>query len=193
MDLSEEQAPQDRNEEPLSSNISLLSIKKREENVYLFLKVVSFIIAVGLGAYFLCVGLQVAKDSAKHIKDVQMTVLEIEKNRSKKEPVIGTNSKAAKTEAKQLSASKEAVKETAKEENTTAPDEPNGSFIFATGSLLTLVAFILGTGLTLLLSLLKFVFINNQHEQNISNSPDIATPLSELIKGLSDWLKKKVK
>ena len=178
MDLSDDSVPD--NESLGAPNIDLLPYKKREENYYLIFKAVSFIIAILLGAYFLCIGLKVASDSAKHIREIQTSAIQLKieqlKYLSGKTSVLQPKNKA-KENKKDLKHRDEA-------------NVSSDSFIISTGSLLTLVAFIFGVGLTLLLSVLKFVFIRDEDKQK-ENSADIATPLSELIKGLANWLKKK--
>jgi hypothetical protein len=182
MDLSEQSAPQ---EQPVGlSHIDLLPTKKREENFNLAFRVISFIIAICLGAYFLCVGLQVAKDSALHIREIQKSAIEIKKEQLNSPPVIRTLTQSGNTKITKVAEKKKASI------NGSKASENNDSFLFSTGSLLTLIAFIFGVGLTLLLSVLKFVFIKSEDKGKVT-SPDIATPLSELIKGLADWLKKK--
>ncbi|WP_394142820.1 hypothetical protein [Vibrio chagasii] len=64
----------------------------------------------------------------------------------------------------------------------------------STGSIITLIAFILGVGLTMILTLFKFTF---SPPEDASNSKDpavtLAGPLSELIRSISDYLVKKFK
>ena len=60
------------------------------------------------------------------------------------------------------------------------------------GSIITIIAFILGTGLTLLLTIIKFAFNSrapHEEEQNVA----IAGPASELLIALANYLKSKIK
>lgn len=182
MDLSDQSLP---NEASIASErFDLLPLKRREENFNLVFRAISFIIAIFLGSYFLCVGLQVAKDSALHIREIQKSAIEIKKEQSKSPSVIRTISQSGKDKIVKATDNKEDSK------NEIKVNENNDDFLFSTGSLITLIAFIFGVGLTLLLSVLKFVFIKNEDKGKVT-SPDIATPLSELMKGLADWIKKK--
>ncbi|EEV5591795.1 TPA: hypothetical protein J8012_004463 [Escherichia coli] len=62
-------------------------------------------------------------------------------------------------------------------------------------SLIAIVAFILGVGLTLILTLLKSAFHHptdkNLNEQKTTDAIELATPLSELIAGIINYLKSK--
>jgi len=63
-------------------------------------------------------------------------------------------------------------------------------------SLIAIVAFILGVGLTLLLTLLKSAFQHptdkNRNDKSDSNTIQLATPISELIMGIINYIKEKV-
>ncbi len=63
-------------------------------------------------------------------------------------------------------------------------------------SLIAIVAFILGVGLTLILTLIKSAFHHptdkNQPGQRANESIELATPLSELIMGIVDYIKGKL-
>lgn len=114
-----------------------------------------------------------------------------------------TQPKPVEKEAETVKASKEmneskVVKDTGKTEKKETK-EPNtssdslGSAMVSTGSIVTLIAFILGTGLTLLLTLLKFTFTANEPtNQNQNDCVTVAGPLSELLQSIADYIKKKI-
>ncbi len=190
MDLSQDSTPSEGtgNDTSNTSNIDLLSYKKREENLYLGFKFFSFAVAILMGSYFLCVGLNVAKNSTLHIQSMQTSFIKF-----KSEQLRVLSLQKDQEKLSDLKDSKdEKTKLLAKEEvrNKNNFEDSSDGFVFSTGSMVTLVAFIFGVGLTLLLSVLKFVFIRNEEKKQL-NTIDIATPLSELVKGLADWLKKK--
>ena len=60
------------------------------------------------------------------------------------------------------------------------------------GSIITLVAFILGTGLTLLLTIVKFSFHSRQQNEDNPNVA-LAGPASELFMALANYIKSKIK
>ncbi|MFZ3466405.1 hypothetical protein [Vibrio harveyi] len=67
-----------------------------------------------------------------------------------------------------------------------------GSAMVSTGSIVTLIAFILGVGLTLLLTLLKFTFTANEPtNQDQNDCVTVAGPLSELLQSITNYMKKK--
>lgn len=78
-------------------------------------------------------------------------------------------------------------------DKTSNTDEAFSLTMVSTGSIITLIAFILGVGLTMILTLLKFTF-SPPEEENNNQSPSvtIAGPLSELIRSVSDYLRKKI-
>ncbi|HCR0932445.1 TPA: hypothetical protein U2L92_003780 [Enterobacter hormaechei] len=63
-------------------------------------------------------------------------------------------------------------------------------------SLIMLVAFILGVGLTLILTLLKSAFRhptdNSSKDESNQTSLELATPLSELFSGIASYFKDKL-
>ena len=127
-----------------------------------------FLSALGLAACFLTVGLQVSKDSLTHIVHHQTT--------------IGTSSHVKKVKAEK---SKDGEKQAVIKQSM-------GNKALYSGSVITLVAFILGTGLTLLLTLMKFTFSSRdpaQEEQNIA----LAGPASELMAAIASYVRSKLK
>ena len=182
MDLSDESLPEEAS--IARERFHLLPLKRREENLNLAFRAISFFAAISIGVYFLFVGLDVAKESADHIRKIQTSAIEIKKEQLQFPLVIRAITESGKGKVVKDTDNKKDSK------NETNVSNNNDNFLFSTGSLITLIAFIFGVGLTLLLSVLKFVFIKNEDKGKVT-SPDIATPVSELIKGLADWLKKK--
>lgn len=93
------------------------------------------------------------------------------------------------------------ARETAKELNTMAMEQRNGlisKFLETTNWLslspmITLIAFILGVGLTLAIALMKALFREEESEEKSNTLTQIATPVSKLIEYLVDYLQSKFK
>ncbi|HHS3095132.1 TPA: hypothetical protein ACTW9B_003722 [Klebsiella michiganensis] len=93
------------------------------------------------------------------------------------------------------------ARETAKELNTMAMEQRNGlisKFLETTNWLslspmITLIAFILGVGLTLAIALMKALFREEESEEKNNTLTQIATPVSKLIEYLVDYLQSKFK
>ncbi|ENP0826955.1 hypothetical protein ACCI36_004177 [Vibrio parahaemolyticus] len=72
-------------------------------------------------------------------------------------------------------------------------DSSLSSAMVSTGSIVTLIAFILGVGLTLLLTLLKITFTANEPtNQSPNDCVTVAGPLSELLQSIAEYIKKKI-
>lgn len=93
------------------------------------------------------------------------------------------------------------ARETAKELNAMAMEQRNGlisKFLETTNWLslspmITLIAFILGVGLTLAIALMKALFREEESEEKNNTLTQIATPVSKLIEYLVDYLQSKFK
>ncbi|HHT7588619.1 hypothetical protein [Klebsiella quasipneumoniae] len=91
------------------------------------------------------------------------------------------------------------ARETAKELNAMAMEQRNGlisKFLETTNWLslspmITLIAFILGVGLTLAIALMKALFREEESEEKSNTLTQIATPVSKLIEYLVDYLQRK--
>lgn len=151
------------------SDDTVLKFKVREEYVYLIFKLAAFIIAISLAVCFLKTGLEVSRDSLMHIVHHQTV------------PVKEVNGK------KTLDKSEKVNSEVKKEES-----ERLSNKMLYSGSIITLVAFILGTGLTLLLTIVKFSFHSRQQNEDNPNVA-LAGPASELFMALANYIKSKIK
>lgn len=151
------------------SDDTVLKFKIREEYVYLIFKLAAFIAAIWLAVCFLKTGLEVSKDSLMHIVHHQTAPLK---------EVAGT-----KPENKSEKANSEVKKE---------ESESMSNKMLYSGSIITLVAFILGTGLTLLLTIVKFSFHSRQQNEDNPNVA-LAGPASELFMALANYIKSKIK
>lgn len=148
---------------------TIIKFNVLEEKVYLGFKVFGFIIAMILAVCFLKTGLEVSRDSLMHIVHHQTAPLK---------EVAGT-----KPENKREKANSEVKKE---------ESESMGNKMLYSGSIITLVAFILGTGLTLLLTIVKFSFHSRQQNEDNPNVA-LAGPASELFMALANYIKSKIK
>jgi len=151
------------------SDDTVLKFKIREEYVYLIFKLAAFIIAISLAVCFLKTGLEVSKYSLEKI---------VEHQAEPTKKVTGT---------KPVNKSEKANSEVKKEES-----ESMGNKMLYSGSIITLVAFILGTGLTLLLTIVKFSFHSRQQNEDNPNVA-LAGPASELFMALANYIKSKIK
>ncbi|WP_193050115.1 hypothetical protein [Pseudoalteromonas undina] len=150
-------------------NSKIIEFNVLEEKIYLGFKVFGFIIAMVLAVCFLKTGLEVSKDSLMHIVHHQ-----------------GQPTKLVEA-SKSADKSKEENKEIKKEE----PESMSNKMLYS-GSIITLVAFILGTGLTLLLTIVKFSFHSRQQNEDNPNVA-LAGPASELFMALANYIKSKIK
>lgn len=148
---------------------TIIKFNVLEEKVYLSFKVFGFIIAMGLAVCFLKTGLEVSKDSLMHIVHHQ-----------------GQLTKQV-VESKSEDKAKKENKEVKKEES-----ESMSNKMLYSGTIITLVAFILGTGLTLLLTIVKFSFHSRQQNDDNPNVA-LAGPASELFMALANYIKSKMK
>lgn len=179
---------------------ALLGYKKWELRVNLALKVSAFILAIFASVYFLYLGSNMAVTSTEHIRSTQTKLIEqrhqqiqlalTQNQPDKVSPKTGDSKPSITQSEKRLERLDKAEKSLVNAQVKVEYTETNG-MIYSNGYLMTLVAFVLGIGLTLLLSLLKFTFTKPQEEKT-NITADIATPLSELIKSLAQWLKKRV-
>lgn len=93
------------------------------------------------------------------------------------------------------------AREMAKELNAQAVEQRNGlisKFLETTNWLslspmITLIAFILGVGLTLAIALMKALFREEESEEKNNTISQIATPISKLVEYLVDYLQSKFK
>lgn len=93
------------------------------------------------------------------------------------------------------------AREMAKELNAQAVEQRNGlisKFLETTNWLslspmITLIAFILGVGLTLAIALMKALFREEESEEKNNTLSQIATPISKLVEYLVDYLQSKFK
>ncbi|EGQ9302716.1 hypothetical protein M2G40_20160 [Vibrio vulnificus] len=93
--------------------------------------------------------------------------------------------------AKDSTESKQVKNEKKENKESSSTSDSLGSTMVSTGSIVTLIAFILGAGLTLLLTLLKFTFTANE-PTNQNDCVTVAGPLSELLQSLTNYIKKKM-
>jgi hypothetical protein len=121
----------------------------------------------------------------------------ISKPESKPTGIQMISSANAEELEKSLPPSQQVNREASDEKNSPPRSESNAdktlTITIATGSIITLIAFILGVGLTLLLTLLKFTFYTEDPTKDNSNNITYAGPLSELITQLVSYIKSKIK
>lgn len=148
---------------------TIIKFNVLEEKVYLGFKVFGFIIAMGLAVCFLKTGLEVSKDSLMHIVHHQA---------APKKQVV---------ETKTVNESEKTNSEVNKKE----PESMSNKMLYS-GSIITLVAFILGTGLTLLLTIVKFSFHSRQQNEENPNIA-LAGPVSDLFLAMAKYINSKIK
>lgn len=166
-----------------------------------FMRVTTFFIVVGLAIIFLLFGLSMARVVGEGILGNQRALIQVltkQENSTKasENGLANISVSAAVTLPPTVSASKTTTV-TAEGKSTgvsllTLTEHQNW---LSAGSLLTLVAFILGVGLTLLLTLIRNVFKAQEEEsqrQTGEISRDIATPLSCLIEDFIAYMRKKL-
>jgi len=165
-----------------------------------FMRVTTFFIVIGLAIIFLLFGLSMARTVGEGILGNQKELIQVLTNPEKSTKTLENGRlPVGVSAAVELSTSVSSSKATA-----TKPEEKSTVVNLLTlaehqnwlsaGSLLTLVAFILGVGLTLLLTLIRNVFRAQEEEsqrQSGEISRDIATPLSCLIEDFIAYMRKK--
>lgn len=196
--------PPPPNQEPRGSNPYSNVVVVETRWMYIekmVMRVLTFVAVMGFAGYFLCSGLTLANmvgngiiDNQKELVRVLVspaTTAELPKDQELQPkdtdtvalslPVSSSNSTLAKPEEKN-----------ARNSLLTLAEHQNW---LSAGSLLTLVAFIFGVGLTLLLTLIRNVFRAQEEEsqrQAGAISRDIATPLSGLIEDFIAFMRKKL-
>ncbi len=184
-----------------------------EKKTYLSFKIAAFILIIALGAGFLGFGLWVSIAAIDHIKEIQITQLKqniekveltklIESNKiiQEKSKINAEMSLSSACSIKPITSDKLIQAKNSSQTSTNKKDHKEesssdslGSTMVSTGSIVTLIAFILGVGLTLLLTLLKFTFSANEPtNQNQDDCVTIAGPLSELLQSIASYIKKKI-
>lgn len=195
----------------INQSAEILRYKQREQTAYLWFKITAFICCIALGSTFLLKGVFLSGDAVEHVISMQQKQLEVIDKRldlqeicikNDKEcgqiKIAKINSSQVKKQSQDSDQSPPPKKVTADElkPNTVLKEEKSGQILdvsmLSTGSILTIIAFILGTGLTLLLTLLKFTFNNNDNTDNEKGTVLLAGPISELIKAFSAYIKKKI-
>lgn len=73
----------------------------------------------------------------------------------------------------------------------TQDEKPINNKVLSTGIILTLITIIFAVALTILLNLMKHSFSALEEKENSETTP-IATPISELIAPIIEWLKQKI-
>tara|TARA_Y100000782_G_C10169204_1_gene259017 strand:+ start:897 stop:1418 length:522 start_codon:yes stop_codon:yes gene_type:complete len=143
----------------------VLKFKIRENYVYLIFKLAAFVVAIWLAVCFLKTGLEVSKGSLMHIVHHQ--------GQPTKQIVVSKPVDKNKKESKEIS-------------------ESMSNKMLHSGSIITLVAFILGTGLTLLLTIVKFSFHSRQQNEDNPNV-ELAGPLNEFFNAIAKYINSKIK
>ncbi|UIP28875.1 hypothetical protein [Photobacterium sp. TLY01] len=177
----------DLSDGPLPTGTSLqnereVDFRIKEQTTFLWLKGVSFAVVMLLAVAFLIVGLCSTTKSISHIKDLQM--------QSAQSVTLQSNHQSTDSQPQKSSESKQASKDTPSQKNAPAKKSLMDPMLSA-GSIITLVAFMLGVGLTLMLTLIKFTFNNQQEVQQ--QSVTVAGPLSELLTNIVEAINKKLK
>ncbi|WP_421292118.1 hypothetical protein [Aeromonas veronii] len=173
----------------------------------MWMRVITFVVVMGLAVFFLCKGLVLANEIGFGVIENQKKLVKaLVAPVPKVEPLTNSNSQLNTSDAAPLTLPMSASNPTAvRSEVTNAKPEvasTRNSLLtlaehqnwLSAGSLLTLVAFILGVGLTLLLTLIRNVFRAQEEEsqrQTGEISRDIATPLSCLIEDFIAYMRKK--
>lgn len=151
-----------------------------DEAMYRLFKILAYFVCIAFGAWFLCSGL----NHATNILEAQEKAIISNANLmdAKTNYLKNINEKSPTDKSKKSAPVKDEIKDTKSE----SKDSPLSDKIISASSILTLLAFIFGVGLTLLLTLLKFSF-NSQKEET---TPELATPLGvlllDILKGLKD-------
>jgi len=193
----------------LSRDNTILGFKIWEERFYLGFKALGFIIAMILAVCFLKTGLKLSEKSLTHILEHRIDTT-IEKNKKPLEDssmaAVSQNDISAVQKEKKSPKGKEDLNlekkshnnkadlkpEKATKENAKQPTQSMENKMLYSGSIITLVAFILGTGLTLLLTIVKFSFHSRQQNDDNPNVA-LAGPASELFMALANYIKSKIK
>lgn len=163
-------------------NSKIIKFNVIEEQVYLGFKIFCFAVAIALAVCFLVTGLCLSKKSLDSILEHRTTMVEVSNKPLEKvelTKVTKNHKPALKSDEKIKTSDKQVV-------------ESMGNKMLYSGSIITLVAFILGTGLTLLLTIVKFSFHNRQQNENNPNVA-LAGPASELFMALANYIKSKIK
>lgn len=151
-----------------------------DEAMYRLFKILAYFVCIAFGAWFLCSGL----NHATNILEAQeKAIIANAKLMDAKADYLNDINEISPTDKSKKS---DSVKEDIKDTMSESKDSPLSDKIISASSILTLLAFIFGVGLTLLLTLLKFSF-NSQKEET---TPELATPLGvlllDILKGLKD-------
>ncbi|WP_231604182.1 hypothetical protein [Leclercia sp. J807] len=138
---------------------------------------------------FLWQGLFFALKVGNGLLQAKSSIVEVLTKKSEKE-ICQPSTKCVESEDPKKSS--QSTPSTDKNESTIPPLSTDW---LSASSLIAIVAFILGVGLTLILTLLKSAFHHptdkNLNGQKTTDNIELATPLSELIMGMINYLKNK--
>lgn len=145
-------------------------------------KWVIFIVGILFSGLFLSVGLCKAwkfVDTQLRFADATITIhqKQLELDEKKLELIKNKSMKVADIEKLKLSY--------------TQDEKPINNKVLSTGIILTLITIIFAVALTILLNLMKHSFSALEKKENSETTP-IATPISELIAPIIEWLKQKI-
>ncbi|WP_346351009.1 hypothetical protein N2M06_13370 [Oceanimonas sp. AH20CE76] len=177
-DLADDDLPSEK----LNDAQQVLSWKSFDAKSMAWLRIISMGVAIVLAILFLLAGLWYT-----HI-----TINSVINHTPQEKPaiVIAKPAEEQKTEpSAQVKSSTAASSETAK---ANAPEKENwDKTLISSGSIITLIAFVMGVGLTLILAVVKLSIAANKPNEPASEYVGMAGPFSELITQFANWLKRK--
>lgn len=160
---------------------------RNDESMYRSFKILAYLVCIAFGAWFLCSGL----NHATNILEAQEKAIIANANLMDAKANFLNNKKDISNLDKSKKSKSNSIEDEIKETKNENKDSPLSDKIISASSILTLLAFIFGVGLTLLLTLLKFSFNSQKEETN----PELATPLGvlllDILKGIKDKISSK--
>lgn len=165
------------------NRINIAGKIKHDELMIRVFKWIAYLVCMGLGIWFLITGLCETKSLLNTHIGLMKAQTELIQENSNYYKTINDYTKLQEKET----ATKPAIP--LPPLTTYAATEPVADKIISASAVLTMLAFILGVGLTLMLTLLKFSF--TRQEENDGKS-ELATPLGTLILDLIQAVKEKI-
>ncbi|OIN09104.1 hypothetical protein [Oceanisphaera psychrotolerans] len=156
----------------------------------MWLRIISLVLAMAVSICFLYKGLKYTDlaitSVVGHASQKESSAVVIASAKAQEANISPANETQASARSKASTDSK------GTEENKTEKNEWDKALI-SSGSIITLIAFVLGVGLTLILAVLKLSISANKPNEPASDYVGLAGPFSELLTQFANWLKSKGK
>lgn len=164
--------------ETLNDAQEVLSWKKFDTQAMMLLRIVSLCLALFLSGWFLCKGLVYTEAAIYSVVDRAAEQKEPSPNNVAVNKSEGSGQATAKLQEKT--------------DNKPQQEEWDKTLI-SSGSIITLIAFVLGVGLTLILAVIKLSITAGRTNEQPTDYVGLTGPFGELLTQFANWVKSKGK